>query len=150
MNRLVVDANIVMNLLITPSGKTAVAFAYIPVPLYSHSWLLEEIAEHWDRIQIKTRIASPRDLDQQLDRIASNITIIDDPAIPLGLAIHAGKVLNSVDADDAPYYALALHLDCPIWTGDKILRNALHGIHTCYSSDDLIRHFGVGQVEKPR
>ena len=51
--------------------------------------------------------------------------LINEQVIP---SVHRKKALRlvaGVDLNDAPYVALALYFDCPIWTGDKKLREGL-------------------------
>ena len=38
----------------------------------------------------------------------------------------AMELVKNVDEFDAPFIALALELDCPLWTGDKKLINGLN------------------------
>lgn len=52
-----------------------------------------------------------------------------------------GEAKNiSPDAKDAPYFALAMRLKCPIWSNDKDLKK--QNSVEIYSTDDLVRMLG--------
>lgn len=151
MNRLVVDANIIIRMLIKPNGKNAAAFGLIPVPFYAPSWLEEEIEEKWDvLISPRTYVQNTNVLRNLWEEIKLSLTFINDTDILLEFRMYAGRKLAKADPDDAPYFALALHLDCPIWTNDGPLSRALGGVPTCYSTDELIGYFGLDRATEDR
>jgi predicted nucleic acid-binding protein len=115
---LVVDANIVMSTLISAEGKTFDLIFNDRLKLFAPEFLLEEIEKHKEEILSKSTL-SEAEFKLLLSLVFSRIEII-----PLSefqkFVVCAEKI--TPDPNDTEYFALALRLNCAIWTNDKKLK----------------------------
>jgi predicted nucleic acid-binding protein len=123
---LVVDTNIVFSALVHPSGTLG------EILLNSHGFIQfcapESLADELHRHRQKL-IAVSKLSDEELaffERlIYANIELISIKTLPLQIRQSAYKLVADIDAFDAPFLALSMHLKAPLWTGDKRLMNGL-------------------------
>lgn len=115
---LVIDANIVISALIANGITQDIIFAENN-KLYAPEYLQEEIREHEEEILEKTGFTK-KDLDLALSILFSKIKII--PATEFSKHIKKAKEICP-DPDDTEYFALALQLNCALWSNDKKLKN---------------------------
>jgi len=57
--------------------------------------------------------------------LLARLTFIEEGTIAMGTWMEARRLCREVDPKDAPFVALALHLDCLLWTGDEELKRGL-------------------------
>ncbi len=119
MTALVVDANIVVAALLRDAG-TRKALLSDKSRLYSPAFLRQELRKHAGEFAKKLgtpEAAVETALDELLD--AANVEV-------LGLDAYASFLQQarklSPDPKDAPYFAAALSLGCPIWSQDAALK----------------------------
>jgi len=112
--KLVVDANVVFSLLIA-EGKNAELFVNPFLQLYAPEFLLEEFNEHKEEILAKTK-RNGKEFDEEIELIKQLINFISEKDIQE--FIPEAKEI-SPDIDDAMYFALALKLNCPVWSNNK-------------------------------
>ncbi|HLD72713.1 MAG TPA: PIN domain-containing protein [Candidatus Nanoarchaeia archaeon] len=129
---LVVDANILIAGIISPIGHTADLFFSERLQLYAPDFLLEEIEEHKDEIISKTEF-SEDNYEKVLASLASRLKFI--PIEELLASIPKAKEI-SPDLDDLVYFALALKLECPLWSNDKKLKE--QGRVKVFSTSELL------------
>lgn len=115
----VVDANVVITALISPKGHTADAFFSPMLNVFAPPFLLEEIEEHKEELQKKTDL-SETDFNKLIAFLTTEIEI--SPATTFKSFLPKAKKL-SPDPDDVAYFALALKLQCPLWSNDKLLKS---------------------------
>ena len=115
---MVIDANIVFSALIAGKGTTHELLFKDALQLHTPEFLLEEIKNHREEIAQKTKL-SKEEIDLALTIIFSRINII--PAQELEKNQLPAKKI-SPDPDDTEYFALAIKLNCPIWSNDKRLK----------------------------
>lgn len=113
---LVIDANILFAVCIT-QGKTEEVFFSNDIHLFAPEFIFEEFLKYQELILEKTK-RDRQDFKKFLDIIKKNIQIIPNEETDF-LIEKARKI--SPDKNDADYFALALKLNCPIWTNDKKL-----------------------------
>ena len=113
----VVDANVIISLLIAKGSKHKLFFSnkFIPV---SPDWILFEISKYWDDISEKSKL-SKNDLRSELFAIRMQMKTFSFSEIKEFLK--EGFTI-SPDPDDSEYFALALKLNCPIWSEDKLIK----------------------------
>lgn len=94
----------------------------------SPNFLLSELENHRNRL---SRILCLEDSEVlELQHIVTrNIHFIPEEQIHTDNWILAEKLTSKVDADDIAFVALALELSCPIWTGDKRLRQGISSVN---------------------
>ncbi len=112
---LVVDANVIISVLISPTGKTCELFFSENLRLYAPEFILEEIKKHEGEILQKSGL-SENDLEVILTLVSSNIKFI--PFSEFKGFISKAKNISH-DSNDIEYFALALKLQCSIWSNDK-------------------------------
>ena len=125
-DNIVLDTNIIISILIKPSGKISSLFEILQEKkkLFISDFTLQEIITHSSKIQ---RIAkySVNELEQLLHVLLSSVSIIYKEIIPEKFVVDAVKLCEDVDIKDTPFVAVALMLDAILWTGDKKLITAL-------------------------
>ena len=120
---IIIDTNIIFSTL-TYSRKTQ----HILIKLYRGGYnlhapkeLIAELEKHVDKIEKYSPL--PRDLLREIiTRVLPhilNLHNIDD--IPDEIKRKAKKLAEDADPTDWPFIALAMHLNAPLWTGDKKL-----------------------------
>ena len=130
--KLVVDSNIIIACLIK-GGKTAELLVNPALQLYAPEFIVEEISKYKDEILGKTH----RNLESFsliLSDILSIITIVPHSSI-LKYIIEGERI--SPDEKDKSFFALALHLSCPIWSNDKMLKNQKEVL--VYSTEEILK-----------
>lgn len=127
---LVVDANIVFSCLIK-EGKTIETFLDISLKLYTPEFILEEIEKHKKEILSKTK-RTQEEFEEIFDLIKQVISII--PKEEFKEFIDEAKKI-SPDVGDIQYFALALKLNCAIWSNDRRLKKGQNKIMVYPTSD---------------
>lgn len=115
---LVVDANVLIAAIISPIGHTADLFFSERLQLYAPDFLLEEIEEHKTEIIDKAGL-SEINFEEVLVSLASRLKFVSVEEL-LAIILTAKEI--SPDVDDLAYFALALKLDCSLWSNDKKLK----------------------------
>ena len=99
--------------------------------LFSPEFALEEINSHCDEILKKTGISL-----EEFKRLRRELAILVE-FIPLEeYSSFMEKASAIPDPDDVDFVALALKLDCPIWSNDKELKQQT--VVKVFSTSDLI------------
>ncbi|MFH1401329.1 MAG: PIN domain-containing protein [Nanoarchaeota archaeon] len=116
--RLVIDANIVFSALIAAQKDTFRLLFDPRLRLFAPQFLMEEIAGHIDLIEKKSGLPR-RTLLMFIDVVSSVIQSI--PQREYAGFLDFARAITP-DPRDVDYLALALHLDCPVWSHDKGLK----------------------------
>ncbi|MBI4043655.1 MAG: hypothetical protein HY393_02510 [Candidatus Diapherotrites archaeon] len=116
---LVVDANILFAALIR-DGTTRSILLFSGHDFYAPEYTLKEFQEKIPELTKKTKL-SEEELNELVDELvqAAGITLIpfEDFKSQKKRAIEV-----TPDEKDIAYIALALHLNCPLWSNDKALQ----------------------------
>ncbi len=115
----VVDANVVIAALISPTGHTADLFFSPLLRVFAPELLLEEVEEHKKELLRKTGL-SESDFNSLVAFLARRISFCP---ITEFLSFLPKAKQSSPDPDDIAYLALALKLCCPLWSNDKQLKS---------------------------
>ncbi|HIG98530.1 TPA: hypothetical protein HA231_03860 [Candidatus Woesearchaeota archaeon] len=113
----VVDANILISLLIAKGSKQELFFSGHITP-HSPELALFEIGKYWKRISEQSGLPE-KELKLTFACVKEQLTILSLPEIRERLS---EAKLISPDKDDAESFALALKLNCLIWSEDKLLK----------------------------
>jgi len=135
MMKLVVDANILFSLFIKSSRIEELVFDD-SLEMYAPEFIFEEFQIYEEYIISKTQRTS-LEFQTLLHILKKRINII--PLKNFSEYIQEAKNI-SPDINDIQYFALALKLQCPLWSNDKKLKTKQHCI-LVYSSQDLINIF---------
>ncbi len=138
---LIVDANVIFASLIK-EGKS-IEFMLNPIfELYSPDFAYIEILKYGGEIIEKTK----RNSDDFVRIFKTLLETVNFREIE----IYQDKLNEAYeitpDLDDIDYFALALKLNCPIWSNDKELKK--QSKVKIYSTEDLIREFGCKMEER--
>jgi predicted nucleic acid-binding protein len=140
MNIFVVDTNIVFSGILNTNSKIGQILIKGPggATFFSTTFLRSEISRHRPKLQKITRL----DMDDLLELeslVTHKIIFIDESLVAEEWILKAEELLFDIDIDDAPFLALALQMDCKIWTGDKKLREGLlqKGFNAVLNTEEL-------------
>ena len=144
--RLVVDANILISCLIKLEGRIAELYLNPTRPLefLAPERLMAELTLHRPKIMRITG-ASPERQAELEELLLSQLTIVPNSRIRSAHWERAFDLVKDIDEDDDQFVALALHLNCPLWTGDRKLLNALRRkrFDLLISSEELRKELGM-------
>lgn len=121
IDRLVVDANILFSILISPNGVVADVFerSVVSLEFYAPNYIIEELDRHWGKLQKLSRIQSEKNLIKVRRLLFRNMVVVGKGFIPRDTLVKAYDLCRQVDPNDTDFVALSLHLNAPLWTGDK-------------------------------
>lgn len=129
---LVIDANILMSALVMSEGYTYDLIFNDSIKLFAPEFLLDEIEEHKAEILEKSGLSN-EEFELFLSLISSRIEFIPYTEFE-SFVSEAEKIV--FDIDDREYVALALKLNCKIWSNDRKLKQQSQvGV---YSTSELI------------
>ena len=124
---LVVDANVLIAAIIKESTSYTLLFRE-DLHLYTAEYILTEIEEHKEEILKKTK-KTEEDFYKLIETLKRRINLVPlEELIP-----HVNKAEEICpDPDDVVYFALALKLNCAVWSNDKDLKkqNKIKIYHT--------------------
>ncbi len=131
---IVIDANVIIAMLIKP-GKPVEIFFREDLEISAPEIIFEELRNHKETIIKKSHI-SDIEIEELLRLLRKRII-----SIPQKEFIDHIKVAEKIcpDPNDVQYFALALHLNCPIWTNEKRLKE--QSVIKIYSTHELIEIF---------
>ena len=137
--RLIIDANEVFSLF-NKKSKVRELSLLPTVFLYSPKFALKEMTEHKKEITYRFGLSNLQ-FETIFDFLSVIVKFVD--AEDYADVINEAKTI-SPDSDDVDYFALALKLECPIWSEDKKLKNQNKVI--VYSTKDLLGFLNIGFV----
>jgi len=124
--KIVVDTNIVFSAILNSQSRISQILLHSDksVKFYSPRFLQVEIQNHFRKIKKITRLAD-YEVSELLDILYTKIHFISEEFINKESLQTADELTNDIDFDDVLFVALAMHFNCKLWTGDKVLMNAL-------------------------
>lgn len=125
--KIVVDTNIIFSGLLSPNGTISDLLLNSSgiFDFYAPTYLLDELENHKEKL-LKMTGYSEKELDFLQRNLFKKIDLIDLESIRELTWEKAIELTKNVDEFDAPFIALALELDSPLWTGDKKLIKGLN------------------------
>ena len=133
---LILDANVLFAALIKDS-HTRDMILNSGWTFYAPEFLLDEFRKHASELSEKTGL-SEEELNSLLDEFITTAEIIIIPFNEFKQFYKEAEEF-SPDGDDAPYFALALKLQCAIWSNDAALKKQDNV--KLYSTEDIISIF---------
>jgi predicted nucleic acid-binding protein len=130
MQSLVVDTNILISALISPNKDIRVILRTRGYKFYSCYFLIVEILKHKEKILKLSKIPEA-DFLLVFHSVLKQLIFINEDIISPENYQKAYSITHEADPKDTAFVALALHVGCPLWTGDKKLTN--HLTNTGYS-----------------
>lgn len=132
---LVVDANIFFSVLIK-SGKTEELMFDPSIHLFAPEFIFEEFIKYKDYI-IKKTGRTENEFNKLIEILKKRIKTISNEEIEKFIP-KAKKICP--DKNDVDYFALALRLNCALWSNDKELKN--QKVVSVYATHELLKIFG--------
>jgi len=130
---LIIDANILMSALISTNSKTCDLIFNDRIKLFAPDFLLDEFDKHENEILSKSKL-SESEFKLFLSLISSRIEFFSYSEFKRFISI--SKEI-SPDPNDTEYFALALRLNCGIWSNDKKLKE--QDQVKVYSTSELLK-----------
>lgn len=127
---LVIDANILFAALIKKSGTSDMLFKH---KLYAPEFIFVEFKKYKDELKEKTH-RNEEDFNELFDIFERTVVLIPKEEIETFIT-KAEKI--SPDQKDTSYLALALKLNCAIWSNDKPLKEKQKEVKV-FSTSELI------------
>ena len=128
---LVIDANILFASLIKKSGTSEILFKH---KIYAPEFIFEEFKKYKDELKGKTH-RSEEEFNELFDIFERTVILIPKEEIE-PFILKAEKI--SPDKKDTIYLALAMKLNCAVWTNDKPLKEKQKEVKI-YSTEELIK-----------
>ena len=142
--KIVVDVNVVLSSLLTKgdSSKTfELNFAFNKFDFVAPDFLLTELEKHKEEFFKRSKLPE-EEFDEAYEFILGQITFI--PKSEFSEFLPKAEKMLSEHLKDAPYLALALKLNCPIFSGDKTLKKFLSKTDIeVLSPKEMLNKFGA-------
>ena len=124
--RLVIDTNIMMSALITPQGRVGRSILEVAKQsrLMACHHMYVELFHHKEKI-LKSNKLTESDFLELLLHLLNKCEFVNEERIAPDCWQRADQLVNDIDPKDTPFIALALHLNAPLWTGDRKLADGL-------------------------
>ena|SRR3989344_6998067 len=113
----VADANVIISALLKDSA-TRRLLLISDIVAYSPPYLIEELDEKSGEILSKAGIGE-KSMERLKEGLLLSVRMVPKPEFEAFLG-RAREI--SADADDIPYFALAMKLGCPVWSNDKSMK----------------------------
>lgn len=110
---LILDANIFFSLM-SPFSINSYIFSFLKEDIIAPGFIKSELEEHKDECIFKSKL-SEQQFGMRREEIESLIKFIDVKEYKSFIRIAVDLI---IDEDDAPYIALALSKNLPIWSND--------------------------------
>lgn len=135
---LVVDTNVIISALLK-KGITRKLLFFDPFEFYTVPFAKSEILNHMSELIRKSKIDEEA-FQYLMDTLFAEIQMVEPDIIEPYREI-AIEIMKSIDVCDAPFIALAMHLNCSIWSNDKHLKQQNH--IKVYSTGEIMEHIQV-------
>jgi len=114
---IVVDTNVIISALLK-DGLTRKIIFLAPFDMYTVPFTGLEIEKHKAELLHKSGF-DDESFQYLLDLIFSRIHVVE-PGILEPFREKAIRIMDNVDINDSPFLALAMALDCPIWSDEDL------------------------------
>ena len=144
--KLVVDANILFSFFKKDSFTRGLILSHPEIELFTSLFVFEELDNHNQEIKSKSRI------DDRVFRLIRDELLEYVRLLPLDefKQFWAEAKEISPDIDDTEYFAVALSLNCAIWSNDRELKKWIMMIFWTYRARELVfvKSFGLFSKEE--
>ncbi|WP_461865750.1 PIN domain-containing protein [Thermococcus sp.] len=117
--RFVIDTNVIFTAIISRTGPPARIIIGEYALLYAPEFMLDELEKYKLLLFRKGKYSTAGALEVVLEKILTKVTVIPEGLYADALS-HALEV--TPDPKDAPFIALAMKMDVPLWTNDRELK----------------------------
>lgn len=120
----VIDTNIVFKALRLKNSAIRELLLHDDYIFYAPKFLVVEIFKHKEKL-LKNNTQQEDEFYEYLNLLLQRITFINEDIVLMGCYLEAYRLCKDVDEKDVPFVALALELDCELWTADQPLKDGL-------------------------
>lgn len=120
----VVDTNILFSALLREDTRFGSVLLGPDYEFSVSELVLVEIFDRKEKLLAASKIRREK-LTPLLAAYLRRIRVFNDALIPAEHKREALRLCRGIDESDAPHVALALMLQAPLWTGDRVLRTGL-------------------------
>ena len=124
MRKLIVDTNIILSYLHTQNPKILGIIDDDDTQIYTPNYLIYEFIKHQPRIMAKSKLDNA-EYAELIGFLLSRLYFINIRDIDFVNISHTLRLCSDVDENDTMFIALALQLNCPLWTRDGVLQSGL-------------------------
>jgi Predicted nucleotide-binding protein len=133
--RLVIDTNVLIGALVKDNSFKAKILKDQHFQFFFADYGLLEIEKFREYICLKREKKSiAPSFDYAIKFLLESVTTVPRPLYKDQLS-RACEVMAEIDPKDAPFLALALHLECPIWSDDAHLKR--QSLIPCYTTVEM-------------
>lgn len=123
-NSVVVDTNLILSALIPKASKIRDKLFDHNMTFYAPNFLITEIYKHKDKL-IKHSKLTESEFYLYFNGLIERVQFLPIDFISNNSRQKAYDLCKDIDIKDAPFIALSIELNIPIWTGDKKLKDGL-------------------------
>jgi len=126
MNRIpvVIDTNVVFKALRLKYSSIRGVLNQGTYHFYAPKFLLTEIFRHKEKL-LKNNTQFDEEFYEYLNLLFQRITFVNEDIISIGNYMEAYRLCKDIDEKDVPFVALAIQLNCVLWTYDQPIRDGL-------------------------
>jgi len=136
MNAFIIDTNIIFSALLRDSPVRKIILSDI-FELFTPEFLFTEIRKYETFILKKSGL-NKHNFDLLLLLLQSHLAVVPFSNFSSFLN-KAEAVMSRIDLKDAPFLALAMKLNIPIWSNDLHLKK--QESVSCYTTEEIFHHF---------
>lgn len=124
MKTIVLDTNIIFSTLRSKNSSIRNWLADKRYTFYAPKFLFVELFKHKERI-LKNSPSTEDEVLEFLSLILHHINFINEDFISTSIYMNAYSLCKDVDEKDTPFVAMAIAMECKIWTRDEELKTGL-------------------------
>jgi predicted nucleic acid-binding protein len=130
---IVVDTNVIISSLLR-NGLTRKIIFLSPLKMYTVHYAKTEIESHKEELLIKSKL-DERSLNYLNEFIFGKIDLVPLKNIE-PFRNKAEEIMSEIDVDDSFFLALAMSLNCPVWSNDAHLK--MQSVIKVYTTKELL------------
>lgn len=130
---IVLDTNVIISSLLR-NGITRKILFLAPFEFYTPSSTISEIEKHKKELIRKSKLDTDA-FHYMMETIFRKIQIVNLQSIE-SYKNKSIEIMTDIDVSDAPFIALALYLDCPVWSNDGHFK--MQQIIKTYTTEEII------------
>ena len=124
MKSIVLDTNIIFSALRSKNSFIRKRLTDKRYTFYAPKFLFVELFKHKERI-IKNTVSTEDEVLELLSLVLHHISFINEDFISTSTYLKAYTLCKDVDEKDTPFVAMAMAMECKIWTRDEELKTGL-------------------------
>lgn len=120
----VVDTNVVFKALRLKYSSIREILNQDDFIFYAPKFLIVEIFKHKEKI-LKNNQQLEDEFYEYLNILLNRITFVNEDFISISSYLEAYRLCKDIDEKDVPFVALAIEINCELWTFDTPIKNGL-------------------------